>query len=107
MENPICRDAKSVFVSIKSPKRSGNNNNTPYSSTNLILAQGAAGELSLVILAHTDAEERFNGHWSVYPLVSVRENQEIEQRGRGNEGEDSEEGRRGRRQCVKAAVAQT
>jgi len=69
IQNPFGSEANCEFVSIKSPKRSGNNNNTPYSSRDLILAPEAAGGLSPVILAHTDAEERFNGHWSAYPLV--------------------------------------
>lgn len=42
---------------------------TPCSSRDLILALEATGGLSPVILAHTDAEERFNGHWSAYPLL--------------------------------------
>lgn len=41
------------------------------SSRDLILAPEAAGGLSPIILAHTDAEERFNGHWSAYPLLGA------------------------------------
>lgn len=43
----------------------------PCSSRDLILAPEAAGGLSPIILAHTDAEERFNGHWSAYPLLGA------------------------------------
>lgn len=43
----------------------------PCSSRDLILAPEAAGALSPIILAHTDAEERFNGHWSAYPLLGA------------------------------------
>lgn len=64
------REAHYVLVMISLPVRGvETTKGTPCSSRDLILALEAAGGLSPVILAHTDAEERFNGHWSAYLLV--------------------------------------
>lgn len=64
---------------------SGNNKRYPPAVVEeLILALQAAGGLSPVILARSDAEERFNRHWSSVP--SSEDVKEAEQRSGGRGG---------------------
>lgn len=60
---------------------------TPCCSRDLILAPVAAGGLSPVILAHTDAEERFNGHWSAHLLLRAYRRQSRASREGGEQRE--------------------
>lgn len=82
---PIWISCKSRLLAVpcnSSCRSAGDNKRRPpCSSRDLILAPEAAGGLSPIILARTDAEERFNGHWSAYPLLGAQRRESS--RGRG------------------------